>query len=296
MAVYRSGHATITRDEPYESTFAADLPAATGLGVAPWTGPRATSPRIDISRDGANGGAARLPPKASRGVRHEASPARARRPGAVVRTLARGCGELLLTGGLAVLLFAGYIVWGKAAQVDATQGDLDRRLEDTWDDRAAAAPDPGPPLPGSAIARMHIPKLDKQWVVVHGVSQEDIKNAPGHFPGTASPGKKGNFAVAGHRSPPFCWDLDLLKPGDPIIVEDAANWYVYTVTEDRIIWPSQVEVVAPVPGKPGAKPTSAMLTLVTCYPKWDNYQRLIIHAEMTSSQPKSQGRPAALGG
>ncbi|MQA24365.1 MAG: sortase [Micromonosporaceae bacterium] len=46
---------------------------------------------------------------------------------------------------------------------------------------------------------------------------------------------------------------------------------------------------------PTSRPTTeAMLTLVTCYPKWDNYKRLIIHAKVTGSQPKSQGRPAEL--
>ena len=55
-------------------------------------------------------------------------------------------------------------------------------------------------------------------------------------------------------------------------------------------------MVAPVPGKPRAKPKKAMLTLTTCNPKFDNYQRLIVHAQLESSQPRSAGRPAVLGG
>jgi sortase A len=39
-----------------------------------------------------------------------------------------------------------------------------------------------------------------------------------------------------------------------------------------------------------------MLTLTTCNPKFDNYQRLIVHAELVRDQPKSAGRPAELGG
>lgn len=79
------------------------------------------------------------------------------------------------------------------------------------------------------------------------------------------------------------------------MVEGKTEWHVYKVTESRIVKPTQIEVVAPVPGRPGKKPTKAMLTLTTCNPKFDNYQRLIIHAELARSQPKSAGRPAELG-
>jgi len=39
-----------------------------------------------------------------------------------------------------------------------------------------------------------------------------------------------------------------------------------------------------------------MLTLTTCNPKWDNYQRLILHAKLDHSMPRSAGRPKELGG
>jgi sortase A len=37
-------------------------------------------------------------------------------------------------------------------------------------------------------------------------------------------------------------------------------------------------VVAPVPFHPGDQPVDQWLTLTTCNPKWDNYQRLVVHA------------------
>jgi sortase A len=81
-----------------------------------------------------------------------------------------------------------------------------------------------------------------------------------------------------------------------VVVEDKKNWYVYRVVQNHIVKPTQVEVVAPVPNEPGVRPTKAMLTLTTCNPKFDNYQRLIVHAELERSQAKSAGRPAELGG
>ncbi|MEV4540222.1 class E sortase [Micromonospora echinaurantiaca] len=218
----------------------------------------------------------------------------------------RVTGEVLITFGLVVLLFAGYEVWGKSAIVDAHQNDLSQQLAQAWgpDGDPTVAPStsasptakPKPPVQGKPIAGLYIPKLDKNWVVVEGVTQKDIRYAPGHYPTSAMPGQVGNFSVAGHRNRATFWRLDELHDGDAIVVEDKNTWYVYKVTRNHIVKPTQVEVVAPVPGKPGQKPTQRMLTLTTCNPKFDNYQRLIIHAELDRSQPKSAGRPAELGG
>ncbi|MEV4654641.1 class E sortase [Micromonospora sp. NPDC049301] len=222
-----------------------------------------------------------------------------------LRTGIRVTGEVLITFGLVVLLFAGYEVWGKSAIVDAHQNDLSQQLAQAWgptDDPtvtpSAAAPSakPSPPVRGKPIAGLYIPKLDKNWVVVEGVTQADIRYAPGHYPTSALPGQVGNFSVAGHRNRATFWRLDELDDGDAIVVEGKTDWYVYRVSQSRIVRPTQVEVVAPVPGEPDKRPTKRMLTLTTCNPKFDNYQRLIIHAELDRTQPKSAGRPAELGG
>ncbi|MEV4753894.1 class E sortase [Micromonospora sp. NPDC049559] len=223
--------------------------------------------------------------------------------GSRIRGTVRVSGELLITFGLVVLLFAGYEVWGKSAIVSAHQDDLTSQLAQAWDDggtdptvgpTASAAP-LAPPAEGKPIAGLYIPKLDKHWVVVQGVSQKDIRYAPGHYPQSALPGQIGNFAVAGHRNRATFWRLDELKNGDPIVVESQTDWFVYHVAQTRIVRPNQIEVVAPVPGQPTATPTKAMLTLTTCNPKFNNYQRLIIHAELVSTAPKSAGRPVELG-
>ncbi|MCG5463657.1 class E sortase [Micromonospora sp. MED01] len=224
--------------------------------------------------------------------------------GSRLRTGVRVTGEILITFGLVVLLFAGYEVWGKSAIVDAHQNDLNNELAQAWGptDDPTVAPSvgpsvkPSPPVRGKPLAGLYIPKLDKNWVVVEGVTQQDIRFAPGHYPTSALPGQVGNFSVAGHRNRATFWRLDELDEGDPIVVESKTDWYVYRVSQSRIVRPTQVEVVAPVPGEPNKKATKRMLTLTTCNPKFDNYQRLIIHAELDRTQPKSAGRPAELGG
>jgi sortase A len=227
--------------------------------------------------------------------------------GGVARAIMRGTGEMLITLGLIVLLFAAYEVYGKTAIVDAHQTDLERQLAQDWKPGVApsappssssAAPSVAPPdLPGgNAIARLYIPRVNKQWVVVQGVTPADIRFAPGHYPDTAMPGQPGNFSVAGHRTPAIFWDLDQMKSGDAMVVETRDTWYVYRVYQSQIVAPTAVQVVAAVPDKPGQKPTQALITLTTCNPKWDNYQRLIVHGQLERSQPRTAGKPAEIGG
>jgi sortase A len=237
-------------------------------------------------------------------------------PKAVAKGVARAMTEVLITFGLIALLFAAYEVWGTTQVVDAHQRNLDQQLNQDWAGEptvpepadptgppdpgapppaVAPAPKPTTPPPGNALARMYIPRLDKYWVVVEGVDLADLKFGPGHYPDTAKPGEVGNFSVAGHRIPAIFWDLDQLRKGDAVVLETAKTWYVYKVTQVHVVAPTAVEVVAPVPGQLSAKPTKAMLTITTCNPKWDNTQRLVVHAELSRQQVRSAGRPAEVG-
>jgi LPXTG-site transpeptidase (sortase) family protein len=222
--------------------------------------------------------------------------------GTVFRTTIRSAGEIMITFGLVLLLFAGYEIWGKAAIIDAHQNDLDQQLGQEWNGPAddptvgPSSPAVGAPPPGNAVARLYIPKLDKHWVVVEGVTQKAIRYAPGHYPNSAMPGDVGNFSVAGHRTRAIFWRLDEVHDGDAIVVETKDAWFVYRVSSTEIVKPTAVEVVAPVPGKPGTRPTVAMLTLTTCNPKFNNYQRLIVHAKLLRKQDRSAGQPVELKG
>ena len=219
-----------------------------------------------------------------------------------LRGTARVGGELLVTLGLVVLLFAAYEVYGKTAALNGHQNALSNQLDHAWDDPALITPGstPGPAgpaaPPGDAIGRLYLPKLRLHWVVVEGVSLKDIRYAPGHYPGTALPGQVGNFAVAGHRLIGIFWDLDQLRPGDVAVVETRTAWFVYQLSGPEVVSPHAVEVIAPSPDRPGQPPDAAYLTLTTCNPKYNNYQRLIVHAVLQRSQPRSAGLPAEANG
>ena len=211
----------------------------------------------------------------------------------------------MITFGLIVLLFAGVRGVGQVGHRRREQNDLDQQLAQQWDEptRPSARPPrpttrPGRAAPGKPVGRLYIPKLDKQWVVVEGVTPEGHPvRARATTRTPRMPGQVGNFSVAGHRNRAIFWRLDELDDGDAIVVETRTNWYVYKVDQQpRSCSPTAVEVVAPVPGKPGAKPTKAMLTLTTCNPKFDNYQRLIVHAELgrdrSADAPTRHARPS----
>jgi sortase A len=133
-------------------------------------------------------------------------------------------------------------------------------------------------------------------VVFEGVSHEDLKRGPGHYPGTALPGVVGNMVISGHRTTygaPFN-RVDELHAGDPIVLETRDTWFTYRVTSEQVVAPTAVSVTYPVPGQKGAVPTKRLLTLTTCNPKYSATQRLIVHAILDTSLPKSAGTPPAL--
>jgi sortase A len=226
-------------------------------------------------------------------------------PGDAVRTVLRGIGQTLITLGVVVLLFCVYELYFTNLYTDKQQSQLDNRIRSTW----AAPPPSGRALArvplGSGLAVIWIPRIGMVGkgvhgarVVVEGVSHEDLKKGPGHYPGTALPGAVGNVVISGHRTTygaPFN-RVDELHRGDAIVLETRDRWFTYRVTSEQIVDPSAVEVTYAVPGQRDAVATKRLLTLTTCNPKYSARQRLIVHALLEGSMAKSAGEPPALTG
>ncbi len=145
----------------------------------------------------------------------------------------------------------------------------------TTPDAVAAAALP-PVAEGDPIARIEMPRIGVDKIVVAGVDKNDLKKGPGHYPETPLPGQLGNSAIAGHRTTfgqPF-FDIDKLDNGDEIIVTTLSGRYVYRVTGQRIVSPSDYEVIATT------DPTLSTLTLTSCHPKYTARERIIVSAEL----------------
>ncbi|MFE6715668.1 class E sortase [Streptomyces sp. NPDC057695] len=155
---------------------------------------------------------------------------------------------------------------------------------------AGAAVDPSDPAPSAAFAVLRIPRLGLTVPVARGISKRSVldKGYVGHYPGTAAPGRTGNFALAGHRNThgePFRY-LNRLVPGDEVSVRTRARTYVYRVDQIlRQTAPRDVGVVRAVPRsivKPsyGYDEPGAYLTLTTCTPEFSSAYRLVVWAKL----------------
>lgn len=217
-----------------------------------------------------------------------------------VRRTLRGVGELLVTAGIVLLLFVVYELKVTSVYTAREQTRLGQDLQHAWTAAAPhrgtgavpAAVDPIPPL-GDALARLYLPRLGRGYhkVVVQGVERSDLKEGPGHLPGSALPGQLGNVVISGHRTTygaPFN-RLDELQVGDAIVVETRTTWYTYRVTGLSVVAPTAVEVTFPVPGDAGATPTQRLLTLTTCNPKYSAQTRLIVRALLQTPLAKAPG-------
>jgi sortase A len=202
--------------------------------------------------------------------------------------LTAAVGWILLGCGIGVLAYVLHALVFTNITNERAQG----ALRDQWDQQVRAAPQhdpihatpPGDSIaliefvrPGSKRALVH----DGALVVVEGVSADNLVKGPGHYPNTALPGQRGNFAIAGHRTThgaPF-FHLDAVRAGDRILVTDRSGTrHTYAVKRRRVVMPTAAWVVGKNPLGRG-KPT---LTLTTCEPRFSDAHRLVIHAELMS--------------
>ena len=231
-------------------------------------------------------------------VRSSAPPPRASLANRVVGVV----GELLVTLGVVVLLFVGWQLWWTDVTADRTQAQTIQSLERDFGSSSPAAGDPAVTpraVPfGKAFAIMRIPRLGSSYArpILEGTDRDVLTQGIGHYSGTALPGKVGNFAVAGHRTTygkPFS-DIDQLRDGDVVIVETRTSYVVYTVQRHVIVTPDHVEVVAPVPQRPGVRPTEAVLTMTACHPRFSAAQRYVVFAKLLRTIPRADGIPTSL--
>jgi sortase A len=223
-----------------------------------------------------------------------------------MRAIVRGFGELLITVGALLLLFVAWQLWWTDVQANREQAGITADLHEAWRDAldqrppvSGEPPVPAKPTPREAFAIIHIPRFGQDYQprpVLEGTSLDLLARGVGHYEDSALPGQIGNFSIAGHRvtyGRPFN-QIAELKPGDPIVIETADTWYVYRMRSDLIVTPDRVDVVAPVPEQPDAKPTERLLTLTACHPMYSARERYIVHAEFDRWQPKGAGDPAEL--
>lgn len=192
----------------------------------------------------------------------------------------RRVGALLYVVGGALILHAGSTyargalsrsearaAWERA---DARRAVHDAKLIDIGDASA-------PARKGAPVARLMIPSLGLDEIVVEGVGDDELNAGPGHLPGSATPGEAGNAVISAHRDRHFS-TLGDLRVGDTVYTETSSGRVSWIVTKRRVVGA----------GRPALFSTAEpVLTLTTCWPI--RYfgtapDRLIIEAKQMSNE------------
>lgn len=223
-------------------------------------------------------------------------------------------GRTLITAGVLLLLFVSYQLWGTGIREAQSQNRLEDDFAEVLDAASTttsssstssttsttvdggvttttAPPETVPPMEpvpeGEATARIRIPKIGVDKIVVEGVALRDLKKGPGHYPDTPLPGQQGNAAIAGHRTTygaPFN-RIDELVAGDEVFVETVQGEFRYLVSEQLIVSPTQVDVLD--------DKGDNRLTLTSCHPKYSSRQRIVVVAQLAPGEKAAPAPPRA---
>ena len=216
-------------------------------------------------------------------------------------------GTLLLVIGVSMLVWAATVYLWKDPFTTAYTAYEQRRLESTlerqfeaWRPTRRPVSRPGKPAPprredvrrearrfrlasqeGDAVAKLKIPRLGIDSVVVNGTSSGDLRRGPGRHLDTFMPGERQLVYVAGHRTTygaPFS-NIDDLRNGDTISVELPYASIRYEVTGHRVVDDNDLSVLE--------SHGREELVLQACHPRFFASQRYLVYARPVSVQGRS---------
>jgi sortase A len=164
-----------------------------------------------------------------------------------------------------LMLIAGACLTGRAGYLNAKARLAGMLIRRAWE-QSAHSGQPRAPWRWAdthPIARLRIPRLGYDEIVLEGASPRTLAFGPARLLSGAELGRPGNVVLAGHRTSWFR-HLEAMAQGDTIHIEwfDARRGGLYqrtyTVTMIRVVEPHDVALLAPT--------SQDALTLVTCYP------------------------------
>lgn len=137
---------------------------------------------------------------------------------------------------------------------------------------------------GDALGRIRIPRIGVSAVFVDGTGGGDLRNGPGHYPGTPLPGEPGTVGIAGHRTTYGAWfrNIDKLKPGDSIQLTLPYGAFTYRIERTRIVPPTAIWVTQKV--------SYDRLILSACHPLYSAAKRIVVFAKLVSATPRGVAR------
>ncbi len=208
-------------------------------------------------------------------------------------------GELLVTLSALIFLYLIYNAWFSNVTAQVQTAELAEEIQQIYQlhDAKPLSPSESTPVVVSGeqvspIGLLYIPRLrDKVWglPIVDGVGARELSLGVGHYGSTELPGQLGNFAIAGHRAThgePFAY-FERLKTGDLVYVRTQQGWFEYQLFEQKKIKESETWVLADSPDGLELAEGSALITLTTCDPRWNSYQRWAWWGVLTNTYEQS---------
>ena len=127
------------------------------------------------------------------------------------------------------------------------------------------------------LGYISIPAIDVELPIYNGASEENMAKGATYLANTSLPvgGKNTNCVIAAHSRHNGIYlfkRITELKTGDEIYITNLWETLVYKVTETKIIDPSDSRNIYIQPGR-------SLITLSTCHPFPNLYQRYLVYAE-----------------
>lgn len=170
------------------------------------------------------------------------------------------------------MLRNGYYIWiiillivatwqlGQGFYIQAKAYLAQALLEKAWTETRNGAQQvtPWPWADTWPVARLSVPRLGVNLIVLAGDTGRTLAFGPGHNFASAKPGESGNSVISGHRDTHFEF-LQHIQDGDQIIIEPIrGKSKVYLVVQQKIV--NEQQGYLPIDENfPG-------INLITCYP------------------------------
>jgi sortase A len=176
-----------------------------------------------------------------------------------------------------ILAYVGSNVW-----TSVHQRGLERRFDAasaTWEKLDPVERSSLTYAAGYPIARLVIPSIGLDSIVVEGATPSLMRSGPGHLDASATPGENGVAIITANRLGfgSFFMRLDRLAVGDRIVTESAIGRTVYEVESVKVVPVDEMDL--------SVESTARVLVLFGSASLWGGPDRIVIRALAAEGSP-----------
>jgi sortase A len=180
------------------------------------------------------------------------------------------------------MLITGLVIGGRLGYQMLHQQAADSSQDKQWQQFTqavqgqAATLAPVPADAGNIYLKLTVPKLGgKDGVAVDGDWNNLHDASMVHYHDSPAPGAKGNMLVAFHRETHWM-DINQLKAGDQVQVQARdLKTYTYVIDFVKTVNPNDVSLLR--------QTEETDITLITCDPPWQDYNRIIFRGHLVQT-------------